>query len=304
MQFENQITQIVGTSSYINDVISNPFNFLRLIVNVTKNCCGDVLTDMIDLTYLLNTTTMYGTSINYRNVSGTFNIKVVDIKYINTQTGLVFSINTINRTNYITLTNTSFTANTQIITDATNAFLNANFTVSAALTSVGDDTGATLLYTVANLPPSFLPYSITIIDNNTTLETTYAFLLSNNGIQENVAYISPQGLYLSNFFLQNTLDNVYEGVYTIQVVYVYRNGTTITEQSCIFIDSSMKCLIVANLCNFNSQDQVSLLMYHYSLTEGSNCDCNNCNYLCQLYKEAYKMLNLVSGSNVNTNCPC
>jgi hypothetical protein len=88
-----------------------------------------------------------------------------------------------------------------------------------------------------------------------------------------------------------------DGVYSIKVVITTLAQPTLTDSNCAFIDCDFKCELSKKLESLLAEDHtpekqeaLQYTMLHYALTTTSNCGCN-CQELCDLYKQLYKLVN-------------
>lgn len=90
--------------------------------------------------------------------------------------------------------------------------------------------------------------------------------------------LTPDSLSLTDFVV---------GVYTIQLVTIQEDGTSITELKCILIDCDLNCTMLDTFLDLtdNEENLVKALSYH-ALSAIADCDTCTCSDWCTLYNTA------------------
>lgn len=158
------------------------------------------------------------------------------------------------------------------------------------------------IVSISNLPPNFIPTTVTYgeVEDPDTLIVKF-IVPENKG-----AYLAGNSVFLdANFF---DLETFTDGIYKIETVALYENGSHTVESNCVFVDILTKCMVASWLNDLlqesskkdNEPVATMIHLLHYALVIGSNCGCN-CDSLCQAYKELTCLLN---GSKTTSDCGC
>ena len=146
-------------------------------------------------------------------------------------------------------------------------------------------------FEIQNLPYPYTLTKMTYTEQSTDKERMFEFADSSTGF-----FISGTSLYLSPAIFENDSTAFESGIYTVEVTMTKPNGTTLKEDSCLFMDCGIKCQIADKLDTLTNDHLLHVI--YFALLEASNCSCQ-CDKLCSLYKELLKIL----GSSVN-DCGC
>jgi hypothetical protein len=275
---------IVANSEQLDTVISNPSDYSSIKIIAKKNCCDTVYTD----TFTLDNTNAYWENSLLGLVGGT---NITSLRLINIATGKIFE--TVSSPVAIP-TPSSVSTNVDAILTPYLASLGYTFSGSTT-TSI---TGGYRVNLSNTFPDGFAPIDMTLSYNGVSTVTKWFF--GSSSTSSNIQ-IGAEGLIIGCLLFSDT--TLKDGVYTISITtYQVGSGTSVTEQSCVFIDCLTSCSIASIIGNLDQQTTLELLMFHHGLIEGSNCSCSNCATLCDLYKSLQRIINTYSGISVTNNC--
>lgn len=87
--------------------------------------------------------------------------------------------------------------------------------------------------------------------------------------------------------LVDAAESFVTGVYTIQLVTVQQDGSTVTELKCLLIDCVLNCTMLETFLDLegNDENMIKALSYH-ALTAIADCDTCSCSDWCTLYNTA------------------
>ncbi len=151
-------------------------------------------------------------------------------------------------------------------------------------------------YTITNLPSHLTADALESIYGGVTSEETFI------GEDENgVAFDNESILLLPSFFgLGKTYPN---SIVHIELLLKALNEDYIREETCFFIDTTMKCDL-PSLHNLECVDEgIQLTMLHYSLVQASNCDCG-CIEMIQVFEHLQSQLRHVNNQPKDRDCGC
>ena len=290
--YNNKYVQV--KSEFISDLIQNLQQYQSIEVKGNINCCPDYFTKSvqftqtgwyIDLTKAVQAESILD-SINIQNVLTLQKISIpantIDAGYVNNNC----------TTNSCTLQDFSgyFIAIIKPLID--NWFAVNGLTSNVSVTIQGN------ILIVGNLPANFIMHSIEY--GAEQLEFGYSGINTGFFLQDDSLFIKPQ------FF---GIDKLIDGVYKFEIKISKTQSFTI-ETNCAFIDIETKCKVAATLQNIKKESETKgiekcstiIHLLHYALINGSNCGCN-CDEMCKVYKELYRLLNNIDPQIVN-DCGC
>ena len=300
---ENKYLQL--SSDYIKDIILNINDYKKLSITYVRNCIDSTaitvevpLNSVLDCKGNSSNTYKYDMGI-VKGQSGI--VKEIRLKHLITGSELVTGLINLNFNNYNTLCpsgcelETLGTTFTDPIKIALTNLLSANSLPYSNLDVYycGD------VLIVSGLPLNIIP---------TTIELTNGYkgiFTSNIGLNK---LILQDDIFLSASFFGTT--TIADGIYSIKLLITKNNGNTISEENCVFVDTTTKCRVAEKIefllaKEFLEKDMTQELMTIYQgLVLGSNCGGCNCKELCDLYDKLQKLLNsniLVSDNTIKIN---
>lgn len=189
------------------------------------------------------------------------------------------------------------TNNLVVIADQAETTLKT--TLGIPLANVGAEyvSGVNGILFVSNLPTHLVMDSIvtTILDIERTIPFTFVM---NPETLVNDVIINQDCIYLtSSFFGLTTLS---DGIYNITTETILTDNTSLTEQTCLFVDLTLKGILYTSIditqCN---PHDMNILMMHYALNQASNNHCD-CNKMYDIYN--YIVNNITP--NILEDCGC
>ena len=265
------------TSDVTQNISLNPSSYLKAVVTLKKNCCGDIYEDAkSDFSNI----PAFSASIS----NATIKLGVLVIQ--NVQTNVLYSIS---------LPDTTISSCSDIsdIVDYINTYMSGAFS-GESFTSTCNIISGNIIFTLTSNTGNFIPLTITYYSSSIPLQTV-VFSGSNFYFADGKMIILPT--------MVNNSDTFDDSVYTINIVYTLSTGTTIIDTACVFVDCKTKCDVASALKYTEGQKTIDLLMYHYGLTFANNCNCD-CSYLCDIYKTLRAMLDSILNTTNNTTNGC
>lgn len=301
-----QIKYINSTLKLDSSLITSLFtdNLLSLTVTGNINCCktNNILTEftkVINLVPAKKWVIDFSVPVNLgSNILSLNFYNTVSGNTYNTITGSPISLATIlgNCASEICTMESVGGYNTIFKTLIDNWFISNAITSNVTVTVTGN------VVFVSNLPINFIPTTVTY---GATLDPDILTVTFITALNKEV-YLAGNSVFLNSKFFE--LDSFTDGVYKVQVVALYLDGSKTTESNCIFVDILTKCMVASWLNDLLAEsskkdsEPVATMIHllHYALVTGSNCGCN-CDSLCQAYKELVCLLN---GSKTTSDCGC
>ncbi len=145
---------------------------------------------------------------------------------------------------------------------------------------------STLLNNFITAPASYTKLEVLITwQCGTNIVKTYTSVAPIIGTGDVVTITGSEFINPSFFGTEEFAD----GVYSIVVKLYPLSGSPSTDSGCIFIDCNTKCTICT--------DDLTSIMYHYTITNTQDCGCD-CQKLCDMFS-----LIKLTGDTSNSN-PC
>jgi hypothetical protein len=269
--YNNQYVKI--TSSYLQEVLSNPSSYDELQISANINCC---VSNCNELSATENNITLGDTS-------WLADLTIPISLGSSIQQLYIQSLTTLEKFNVLNIP-VSTNDTTSIKTAIDNWFIargiSSSVTVVLSVNTISID----------DLPDYFRVYSLKY--GSATPYTEILFSLSSLNSK---SFLAADGLYISpEFFSSTTLK---DGVYRFDLKFIKAsNAGYVIESNCAFIDVTTKCKVATLLNDLKNEaisknEDTSTIAHilHYALINGSNCGCN-CDALCDVYKELYDLI--------------